>query len=296
LPAFGIIARALASLEPHARPRQRGQASTSVLIVGPLALQPDLDRFVALVARELGAHEVHVLPSADVPEPIDESLELRGMTADGRIVLVRWLEPVVDRAAKKRRLDILAGTFDAGVEAPSPPSRPPAAQSLRAELQGLCERASALNALVIDANSPVLWGAARGRDIVPEAWVATPPLAEADGAPHSADDPHLAEVCRHALKSVRGLVELSGIRKGKRVRHVEREGAAPFLVHSCAGIYLLTLVFAAAFDELRAERAVLESLPRIERLVLALPPLNPEPPRRGAGVISMRRPRRLTRG
>jgi hypothetical protein len=54
----------------------------------------------------------------------------------------------------------------------------------------------------------------------------------------------------------------------------------------------LTLVFAAAFDELRAERAVLESLPRIERLVLALPPLNPEPPRQGAGVVSMRRPRR----
>jgi hypothetical protein len=261
-----------------------------------LAVQPDLDRFVALVARELGAHDVRVLSPAETSEAIDERLELRGVTADGRIVQVRWLEPLVDgvdREAKQRRLDMLAGTFDAAAESPPlPSSRPPASQSLRLELQGLCERAAALNALVIDANSPVLWGAARGRDIVPEAWVASPPPAESDAAPPSADDAGLAEACRHALKSVRGLVELSTIRKGKRIRHVEREGASPFLVHSCAGIYLLTLVFAAAFDELRAERAVIESLPRIERLVLALPPLNPEPPRQGGGVVSMRRPRR----
>jgi len=127
---------------------------------------------------------------------------------------------------------------------------------------------------------------------VPEAWAASPAPHDPDGAPASADDARLAEVSRHALQAVRGLVELPAIRKGKRVRHVERDGKAPFLVHSCAGIYLLTLVFAAAFDELRAERAVLESLPSIERLVLALPPLDPDPPRKGAGVISMRRPRR----
>jgi hypothetical protein len=55
-------------------------------------------------------------------------------------------------------------------------------------------------------------------------------------------------------------------------------------------------VFAGEFDELRAERAVLESLHRIERLVLALPPLDPDPPRQGAGVIAMGRPRRRERG
>jgi hypothetical protein len=258
-----------------------------------LAVQSDLDRFVALVARELGAHEVRILRPADAPEAIDASLELRSETADGRIVQVRWLEPVVDREAKQRRLDMLASTVDAIAETTSsPPSRPPASQSLRTELEGLRERAAAINALVIDANSPVLWGAARGRDIVPEQWVASPLPVESDGAPPSADDVHLAKLCRIALQAVRRLDELSAIRKGKHVRHVEREGAAPFLVHSCAGIYLLTLVYAAAFDELRAERAVLESLPRIERLVLALPPLNPEPPRPGAGVVSMRRPRR----
>ncbi len=257
-------------------------------------MQPDLDRFVALVVRELDAHDVSVHEAADAPETTDETRELRCPTADGRIVVARWLEPLADRDAKLKRLEILAGTFDAAAGEPShpPPSRPPASLSLRVELQALCDRAAAINALVIDANSPILWGAARGRDIVPEAWAASPPPAEADGDAPSADELRLAEVSRAALQAVRGLVELTGIRKGKRVRHVERDGVAPFLVHSCAGIYLLTLVFADAFDELRAERAVLESLLRIERLVLALPPLDPEPPRKGAGVISMRRPRR----
>jgi hypothetical protein len=268
-----------------------------------LPVEPDLDRFVALVARELDAHEVRVLEPAEASSPPeDESRELRAPTADGRTVAAKWREPLalgVDREAKQRRLEMLASTFDAGDDSPHgpasrpPSSRPPASLSLRVELQSLCDRAVAINALVIDANSPILWGAAWGRDIVPEAWAASPPPADAEGAPApSIDEARLAEVSRLALQAVRGLVELPAIRKGKRVRHVERNGAAPFLVHSCAGIYLLTLVFTDSFDELRAERAVLESLSRIERLVLALPPLNPDPPRKGAGVVSMRRPRR----
>jgi hypothetical protein len=51
------------------------------------------------------------------------------------------------------------------------------------------------------------------------------------------------------------------------------------------------MVFDGEFDELRAERAAQESLPRIERLVLALPPLDPDPQPVG-GVAALRRPRR----
>jgi hypothetical protein len=255
-------------------------------------VQPDLDRFAALVRRELDAHDVSILEPASAQDAVDESRELRCPTPDGRIIVARWQEPIVDREAKQRRLEILASTIDAIADerAPTPSSRPPPYQSLRDELESLCGRAVAINALVIDANSPILWGHARGRDIVPEAWSASP--APADAPPPSGDDARLAEVSRLALEAVRGLSEVPAIRKGKRLRHVEREGPAPFLAHSCAGIYILTLVFAGAFDELRAERAVLESLSRIERLVLALPPLNPEPPHKGAGVIAMRRPRR----
>jgi hypothetical protein len=60
---------------------------------------------------------------------------------------------------------------------------------------------------------------------------------------------------------------------------------------SFASIYLLVLAFDGPFDEVRAERAVLESLPRVERLVLALPPLDPDPIV-GTGAMRMRRPRR----
>jgi hypothetical protein len=62
------------------------------------------------------------------------------------------------------------------------------------------------------------------------------------------------------------------------------------VAHSFAGIYLLVLIFDAPFDELRAERAVLDALGRIERLVLALPPHDPDPTE-GAGVVAMRRRR-----
>jgi hypothetical protein len=51
------------------------------------------------------------------------------------------------------------------------------------------------------------------------------------------------------------------------------------------------LVYETRFDELRAERAVAEAIGRIERLVLALPPLDPDP-FQGAGVMAMRRPRK----
>ena len=63
------------------------------------------------------------------------------------------------------------------------------------------------------------------------------------------------------------------------------------LVLSFSGIYLLAVIFEGQFDELRAERAMQESLPRIERLVLALPPLDPGPEPMG-GVVAFRRRRR----
>jgi hypothetical protein len=65
------------------------------------------------------------------------------------------------------------------------------------------------------------------------------------------------------------------------------------VAHAFASIYLLVVVFepGSSFDELRAERAIVESLPRVERLVMALPPHEPDPTQ-GAGVVAMRRSRR----
>src|ERR1035438_7092076 len=182
----------------------------------PLAVGHDLDRFFALVRRELGAAEVTVLEAGAAP-PAEEA-------------------------------------------GPGRESGPPVGRLLREELQKLCERSGAVNALVIDANSPILWGAAWPRDVASEAGTAFGPQPE-DVGPTSEDQASVAATSRKALEAVRKLVDLAALRKGKRGRHVEREGDAPFVAHSFAGIYLLTLVFEAPFDELRAERAVVESLP-----------------------------------
>lgn len=56
-----------------------------------------------------------------------------------------------------------------------------------------------------------------------------------------------------------------------------------------AQIYLCTLVYDGPFSELHAEGALVRSLPHIETLVLALPPV--EPPPRGAKVLQLRRGR-----
>ncbi len=254
----------------------------------------DIDRFLALVRRELGAEDAHVL-GPDEPTPVHDERQAACRLPDGRGVVARFAEAPPDRAAKQRRLEMLASTFDAVVEEAPPGtrrSRPPVATSLHDELAALCARAAAVNVIVIDANSPVVWGAA-----YPEGVVAQPPLAS---SPRMAEPPANDEgersggrvvPSRRAVQAVRALSELAALRKGKHVRHVERDGETLFVAHSFASIYILVLVYDAPFDELRTERAVLDSLPRIERLVLALPPLDPQP-FQGAGAVAIRRPRR----
>jgi hypothetical protein len=190
---------------------------------------------------------------------------------------------------------MLTSTLDAAADEAPPErrSRPPVMSLLHDELSALCERAAALNAIIIDANSPVVWGAAH-----PEGVVAQPPLAS---SPRMAETPAndegergggMAVASRRAVLAARALPELAALRRGKHLRSVARDAEVPFVAHSFASIYLLVVVYDQPFDELRAERAIVDSLPRIERLVLALPPLEPLPPFIGAGAVALRRPRR----
>ncbi len=266
-------------------------------------MELDLARFLALIRRELGAVEARVLEAEDAAVAAEDGREIRAMLPDGRAVAARFQTVPEDPGAKVRHLEELAGTFDAVVHeaAPSRRSRPPVAFSLQDELRALCERAAAMNAFVIDANSPVVWGAAQPAgllgDTPPESVPVLPSgatdsagtAAEGGAAPDAESRTRTAS--RLALRSVRRLIATSALRKGKRMRHVTRSGDSPLLAHSFAGIYLAVVVFEGAFDELRAERAIIDSLPRIERLVLALPPLDPSPDT-GAGVVSIRRSRR----
>src|SRR5262249_18547005 len=99
---------------------------------------------------------------------------------------------------------------------------------------------------------------------------------------------HLAS--RRAIFEVRALPEMATLPRGGHVHHTVSGADFGYVARSFAGIYVLVLVFDATFDELRAKRAIVHALPAIERLVLALPPLDPGPP--VAGVVALRGRRR----
>jgi hypothetical protein len=276
-------------------------------------------RFVDLVCRELGAAEVAVL-EGELPE---EPLSLRVALAGGKQVVARFAAAEAIGSANLRRLEILVRAFEeALIGEPQRRPRAPVASSLREELRALASRASSLGALVIDAHSPVIWAATSERiegamDEEPNNVFPFPPEARetlrlvreshrgvlialgVEPEPAPAVDPTLEEVSpaneeedsalRDAVRKVRTLRELAQLHKGSHLNHTERGVDGGYIARSFAGIYCLVLVFDQPFDEIRAERAVRDALPRIERLVLALPPLDPEPLLRGAVA---KRPRR----
>jgi hypothetical protein len=257
-------------------------------------VQLELDRLLALVRRELGAQEALVVEGDEEPAPAGSgprAHDLRCRMPDGRSVVARFETEPADREALRRRLEMLTSTFDALFQAPAPEgpgvsSHPPVASALQEELQALSTRAAALNAVVIDANSPVVWGAAHPQGLA-TLWPANKPEGAQPAEEPESETP-LATVSQAAIDILRGLSDVAAVRKGKRVRYVHRGGTTPFVAHSFAGIYLLCVVYDAPFDELRAERAMIDSLPRVERLVLALPPFDPSP---RAGSRAMARPR-----
>ncbi len=280
------------------------------------------DRFVALAKRELAAEDVQILGAGEAPP--EASNVVLSRLPDGRHVVASFAEAPKDPEVLSRRLGILAGTF-AGALA-SPPSerhraRQPIGSSLHEELKALAFRARAVDVVVIDADSPVVWGSATVparprarndlilRELSQRELVSVPdgesgPLQDVvapdESSPALAGTPEEAgvtdadpEVTRRAVEALRKNPDLAGLHKGRHLRHVEREADSYYLAMSFSGIYVLCMVFDGPFDELRAERAAHDALPRVERLVEALPPLDPEPQPMG-GVISLRgrRPRR----
>jgi hypothetical protein len=295
---------------------------------------PAFERFVALAKRELGADDVRLLaPTESAPEA---SNVLVTRMDDGRHVVASFGEPPKDRDALERRLTILTTTFAESLAAPPSEktrARPRVASSLHEELRALAVRARARDCVVVDVDSPVVWGSAsvpakpRARsdlllrdvsdrelvsqvdddsgpllqavqDVTSPTPSPTPPPLESSPIATTPDDHDEdgvftgsePELTRRAIAAMRGLPGIDSLHKGRHLRHVER-GDDFYLALSFSGIYLLCIVFDAPFDELRAEKSAHESLPRIERLVQALPPLDPEPQPMG-GVIAMRGRRR----
>ena len=125
--------------------------------------ESNLEEFLAVVTRDLGAASTRVLPSTEAPP--EEATALHCELPGGRHLVVRFAAPPVDADALRRRLEMLASAFgdlvpDAPGDARTRSSRPPPARSLREELAALVQRAGAVEAVIIDGHSPVVWGAA----------------------------------------------------------------------------------------------------------------------------------------
>ncbi|MFO0679954.1 MAG: hypothetical protein U0169_25750 [Polyangiaceae bacterium] len=308
-------------------------------------------RFVALVRRELGADDVRLADAGDVVVASSNTISAR--LPDGRTVIAVFGSEPESREVLGRRLEILVQSFDGTIEVGERPSqrahRMPVHRTLHTELRALAKRAAAVDAVVIDAHSPVVWGSASdaapnggdfddqvraamaalsiersefldliAHELETPGNVASPPpeasgtslvdgatategvVAESDGAvlasepPASIPPPTIPPppgFTERALDHVRKLPTLASLKRGSTLHERADLGELSYVVRSFAGIYLLVVVYAGSVDELRAERAVREALPRIERLVLALPPLEPDPAP-SAGAIAFRRPRR----
>ncbi len=281
---------------------------------------PALDRLLALARRELGALDAWVQSPDDAAA--DDHLAGAPSRPHGHRIsvalpnehaLVAILPAEVDDVeAKARRLEMLAETFREILDPNrSQGSRPPPAQSLHEALEALRARAEAFDALVIEAQSPVVWARA-GASVDAEPWLGPPPdnvveLRPGHDAAHavSGGEGHTSEKVRagtpvppmpdekherveRALGEVRALSAMATLHKGAHLHHAERRDELGWIARSFAGIYVLVLVFDRLYDELRAERAIALSLPVIERLVTALPPIDPEP---FAGAAAMRRRR-----
>lgn len=269
-----------------------------------------LDRLVAIVKRDLGASDVQLLDPG-VEAALGEHV-LESVMPSGRRIVAVFDSAIEDRDARVRRLEMLVDSFGDTLGRIGTPSRPAPAQSLHGELETLARTADATDALVIDAQSPIVWGAAEDDDISPRSTMQRAPrdnvvaidakrdaprhsltsLVDAEPANEATEEaPPLSS--KRAIEAVRALPALGHLHKGGHLHHSAREDDFGYLARSFAGIYVLILVFdRPSYDELRAERALNFSLPTIERLVLALPPVDPPPPIAGAMAVAVRRRRR----
>ncbi len=249
-------------------------------------------RLEALLRRDLGATHVEVVAGehdADRGEPAPLAAKL----PRGRTLLVHLEEGAADREALQRRLDVLVTSFQDLLEeaAGDDANRASPAERLHSELRELASAAGAADALVIDAQTEVMWGAADAED-------AEPHMARGGGAEvipfdrasrASVPPPPPMSTADRAIERVRSLPAMSMLARGlTTLAWHDRDGDPPLIARSFAQIYVLVLVFAEPFDELRAERAVQGRLALVEHLVLALPPLDPTP---AAGAKAVRRRR-----
>lgn len=227
-----------------------------------------LFRFLELLRRELSADDAYIQIGG---RPSEDPRVLFQDVGDQTRIVVAFEKPPAQREPLAARLSALAETFQSTVEAaadaPAPPrsSRDVARQRLDEELSALAERAGADRAFVFDFDSPVIWGASSVRG---DAGTTSGLNQALERAVAELRDDHVEELRKNHGHTLR-LTLASG----------QEVLARPF-----ASIYVLALSFSAPLSEPIALGAVLHAAGVIERLVLALPPVDPSP---GAKVIRL---------
>jgi hypothetical protein len=239
-------------------------------------MQRRLEEFLAIVKRDVGAEEAELFGPGEEPPAAPGWIAARlpeGMSVAARLPVDR------DVAAPRERLGALVEAFRLALQqAPHPPSTRPARsellESLHAELVGLAAQAGARDALLIDAHSPVVW-----------ATTETDARTQHERFLRSA-------ACFRAVAKLRAMPIMAELHKGAHLHeHASGPGFGYFAL-SFASIYVAVLVYEGTPDELRSRRALAHALPAIERLLVALPPLEPGGPTPVAKVVAMRGVRR----
>lgn len=284
----------------------------------------DLLRFLDLVRRELSCQDAHFEFGGEVPrEPDRVWAEVQG----GWRVVARYDKlPEPDRAPRSEKLQNLVEAFSgvaSVLQVRSPRfTSPSAARELDDALALLAEKADALRAVVIDEDSPVLWGSSESppglEDAETAMWIGE--LAESASAA-GLDMVELVQLAPEQLRErvaqleprklrerlIRKLPlvrELGSLRDAEgwhahfaSCRAIAAVRRAPehhesfqedlgWLARDFGGIYHVILVYDGPFSELGATRVMLKALPAIEHLVLALPPVDPTP--KGARVLQFK--------
>lgn len=276
-------------------------------------------RFLALVRQELAADDARLEVGGRAPtgeRVVWVELE------DGWRLVASFDQEVDDLEDRKQKLVTLVDSFHGTIEdlrreprVPAVAREATARSELRLCLDVLCERAMAAAAVVVDEQSPVVWGTSTGAAWLDDAQRAAEAGRILNRAAQAGFDalewlgrsdpvtPALPKDVRDELVARRGslrllvsqttapaarLAVLRAVALARDEDEVSVRGDDfSAITRRFGGIYRLALAFENGYSELHAESTLARALPSIERLVADLPPIDPTPA--GARIFTLPR-------
>jgi hypothetical protein len=271
-----------------------------------------VERLLQVVRRELAADDARVEIGGRDP---DDPRQVWCRTAEGWRVVALFDESPEEPGRVREKLEALVDAFREMMRSrmQRPHGGLPPQRALDDEIGALCERTGAVHGMLIDDSSPIVWGSAdlqRSDEEDVDVLLADAALAErvrkeglepADllvrsapeavrwlsdqGLERRAIDPLVREARQRAAQNesrdrdgwtrhFRMAEALAQVRAGESPPDGRQQDRTLF-VRKLEGIYQLLLVFEAAFSELHVEAAVMHVVPKLERLLRALPPVDP---------------------